>query len=39
VNATASPSLFERIGGRPVIAALLRYFYADVRQHREIGPV
>ncbi len=32
-------SLFDRIGGRPAISALLRYFYADVRQHREIGPV
>jgi hemoglobin len=35
----AAGSLFERIGGRPGIATLLRHFYADVRQHREIGPI
>ena len=32
-------SLFERIGGRPALAQLLRHFYADVRQHRVIGPI
>jgi hemoglobin len=32
-------SLFERIGGRPGLMKLLRHFYADVRQHREIGPI
>lgn len=32
-------SLFERIGGRDGVMALLRQFYADVRQHREIGPI
>ena len=31
--------LFDRIGGRPGLMALLRQFYADVRQHREIGPI
>ncbi len=32
-------SLFARIGGRPQLLQLLRYFYADVRQHQEIGPI
>ena len=32
-------SLFERIGGRPGLMELLRHFYADVRQHTEIGPI
>lgn len=32
-------SLFTRIGGRPALAELLRHFYADVRQHAEIGPI
>jgi hemoglobin len=31
--------LFERLGGKDGIARLLRSFYADVRQHREIGPI
>lgn len=34
-----SLSLFERIGGLDVIRPLLRSFYADVRQHAEIGPI
>jgi hemoglobin len=34
-----SATLFERIGGRPKIEELLKYFYADVRQHREIAPI
>ncbi|MBK8859000.1 MAG: hypothetical protein IPN11_15360 [Opitutaceae bacterium] len=34
-----SASLFDRIGGRPALADLLRHFYADVRQHEEIGPI
>ena len=34
-----SRSLFDRIGGRPRLLFLLRHFYADVRQHREIGPI
>ena len=34
-----SASLFERIGGRDGLRDLLRYFYADVRQHRVIGPI
>jgi hemoglobin len=33
------PSLFDRIGGRDPLRELLRYFYADVRQHAEIGPI
>lgn len=32
-------SLFDRIGGRAGILQLLKYFYADVRQHQEIGPI
>lgn len=35
----ASKSLFNRIGGQEGISTLLRHFYADVRQHRLIGPV
>lgn len=36
---TSSARLFDRIGGRDPLLRLLRHFYADVRQHREIGPV
>ncbi|MBA4136335.1 MAG: globin [Opitutus sp.] len=32
-------SLFARLGGRPRLLHLLRHFYADVRQQREIGPI
>src|SRR4051812_41981853 len=32
-------TLYERIGGRESIARLLKHFYADVRQHRVIGPI
>lgn len=32
-------SLFVRLGGRPRLLHLLRHFYADVRQHQEIGPI
>lgn len=32
-------SLFARLGGRPRLLHLLKHFYADVRQHREIGPI
>lgn len=32
-------SLYQRIGGGEGIAKLLKHFYADVRQHRVIGPV
>ncbi|MDB6029189.1 MAG: globin [Verrucomicrobiales bacterium] len=35
---TNSASLFERLGGRPNLLRLLHHFYADVRQHRVIGP-
>ncbi len=34
-----SPSLYDRIGVQAGIAKLLRHFYADVRQHRLIGPM
>lgn len=36
---SAAGTLFERIGGRDALAKLLRQFYADVRQHHEIGPI
>jgi len=40
LNSTTMPArLFDRIGGREPLLRLLRHFYADVRQHREIGPV
>lgn len=32
-------TLYDRIGGRPALLKLLRYFYADVRQHAEIAPI
>jgi len=32
-------SLYDRIGGRPALQQLLKYFYADVRQHAEIAPI
>jgi hemoglobin len=32
-------TLYERIGGRTGLLKLLRYFYADVRQHEEIAPI
>ena len=32
-------ALFTRLGGRPRLLYLLRHFYADVRQHQEIGPI
>lgn len=32
-------SLYDRIGGRGPLLHLLRHFYADVRQHREIAPI
>lgn len=34
-----SGSLYDRIGGREPLMKLLRHFYADVRQHHEIGPI
>ncbi len=33
------PTLYERIGGHDGLRLLLRRFYADVRQHHEIGPI
>ncbi len=35
----SSATLYERVGGREGLARLLRQFYADVRQHGEIGPI
>lgn len=32
-------SLYDRIGARAGLLELLKYFYADVRQHREIAPI
>jgi hemoglobin len=32
-------SLYERIGGHDGLAKLLHHFYADVRQHKIIGPI
>lgn len=32
-------SLYERIGGRPGLAQLLKHFYSDVRQHALLGPI
>ena len=37
--APLTPSLFDRIGGRPRLVYLLRHFYADVRQNQEIAPI
>ncbi len=34
-----NPPLFVRLGGRPQLLHLVRHFYADVRQHQEIGPI
>ena len=31
--------LFERLGGKEGISKLLHSFYADIRQHDEIGPI
>lgn len=40
MDPSVSPtSLFARLGGRARLLHLLRHFYADVRQHREIGPI
>ncbi len=38
-NFPPAASLFDRIGGRRPLLELLRYFYADVRQQTEIGPI
>ncbi len=37
--ATPRAPLFDRLGGRAPLRQLLKYFYADVRQHAEIGPI
>jgi len=36
---TSNAPLFVRLGGRARLLYLLRHFYADVRQHEEIGPI
>jgi hemoglobin len=36
---TETKSLYERLGGHEGIAKLLRFFYADVRQHDVLGPI
>ncbi len=36
---TPPASLFDRLGGRAGLLHLLKHFYADVRQHREIAPI
>lgn len=38
-TAVRPDSLYARLGGRPRLLYLLRHFYADVRQHHEIGPI
>ncbi|HEY8995597.1 MAG TPA: group III truncated hemoglobin [Lacunisphaera sp.] len=38
-DSTSSSPLFDRLGGRPKLLQLLKFFYADVRQHREIAPI
>jgi hemoglobin len=38
-QSTSAASLFARLGGRPKLLLFLRHFYADVRQHNEIGPI
>ena len=37
--ALPTATLYERLGGRPVLLVLLKHFYADVRQHQEIAPI
>ena len=39
VDHFSDTALFARLGGRPRLMHLLRHFYADVRQHNEIGPI
>lgn len=36
---SSNSPLYDRLGGRPALVHLLRYFYADVRQQQEIGPI
>lgn len=38
-STTPPATLYDRLGGRPALMTLLRHFYADVRQHREIAPI
>ena len=38
-NENSPVTLFDRLGGRASLLQLLKYFYADVRQHHEIGPI
>jgi hemoglobin len=38
-SAIPPATLYDRLGGRPALQQLLKYFYADVRQHAEIAPI
>lgn len=38
-DSAPAPTLFQRIGGRTKLQEILKYFYADVRQHNEIAPI
>lgn len=39
MSGITTATLFERLGARLRLMHLLRHFYADVRQHNEIGPI
>ena len=39
MNTQPENSLFDRLGGREGILKLIKSFYADVRQHAELGPI
>ena len=36
---TVKRDLFERLGGRDKLLHLLKHFYADIRQHKLLGPI
>lgn len=36
---SGTPSLYQRLGGHDGILKLIRPFYADVRQHKILGPI
>ena len=38
-DSTTSAALYDRIGGHAKLMELLWYFYADVRQQADIGPI
>jgi hemoglobin len=39
MSVSSSATLYERLGGRHALTKLLKFFYADVRQHHDIGPI